>query len=118
MTGCFRVLAMLLGLGLATSQAVMAQAASAMLKPAERRGEALAAGNCAQCHAIGVKGDSPNPKSPPFRTIGQRYAISDLEEALAEGIVVGHAGAQMPHFVFEPADIADLIAYLKRINRR
>jgi cytochrome c len=82
------------------------------------RGEVLARENCASCHAIGIKGDSPNAKSPAFRTLGKRYPLEALEEALAEGIVVGHGEAGMPHFVFEPNDIADLIAYLKRINRR
>ncbi len=82
------------------------------------RGEILARENCASCHAIGLKGESANPKSPAFRTLGKRYPLEALEEALAEGIVVGHGEAGMPHFVFEPDDIGDLIAYLKRINRR
>lgn len=86
--------------------------------PAAKRGEALLKANCAECHAIFRNGDSPNAKAPPFRTLGQRYKIDDLQEALAEGIVVGHGGAEMPHFVFEPAEIDDIIAYLKQINRK
>jgi cytochrome c len=81
------------------------------------RGEIIARENCASCHAIGVKGDGPNPKAPPFRTLSKRYKLENLEEALAEGIVVGHGEAEMPHFIFEPDDIADLIAYLKRVNK-
>lgn len=90
----------------------VAQSASA------KRGEVLLNTNCAECHATGVKGDSPNPKAPPFRTLGQRYKLDDLQEALAEGIVVGHGGAEMPHFIFEPTEIDDIIVYLKRINRK
>ena len=44
------------------------------------------------CHAIGRSGASPNPKSPPFRDLSRRYPLSNLEEALGEGIVVGHEG--------------------------
>ena len=83
-----------------------------------KRGEAIIKTNCAECHATGLKGDSPNAKAPPFRTLGQRYKIDDLQEALAEGIVVGHGGAEMPHFVFEPQEIDDIIVYLKQINRQ
>ena len=83
-----------------------------------KRGEAIVKTNCADCHAVGLKGDSPNGKAPPFRTLGQRYKIDDLQEALAEGIVVGHGGAEMPHFIFEPTEIDDIIAYLKQINRQ
>lgn len=83
-----------------------------------KRGEALVKTNCAECHAVLRTGDSPNAKAPPFRTLGQRYKLDDLQEALAEGIVVGHGGAEMPHFVFEPTEIDDIIAYLKQINRK
>ena len=83
-----------------------------------KRGEALVKSNCAECHAVLRTGDSPNAKAPPFRTLGQRYKLDDLQEALAEGIVVGHGGADMPHFVFEPDEIDDIIAYLKFVNRK
>jgi mono/diheme cytochrome c family protein len=83
-----------------------------------KRGEAIVKANCAECHAVTRTGDSPNAKAPPFRTLGQRYKLDDLQEALAEGIVVGHGGADMPHFVFEPTEIDDIIAYLKQINRK
>ena len=98
------------GTGLAFAQGTIAASA--------KRGEAIVKTNCAECHATGLKGDSPNAKAPPFRTLGQRYKIDDLQEALAEGIVVGHGGAEMPHFIFEPQEIDDIIAYLKQINRQ
>jgi len=68
------------------------------------------------CHAIGRGGDSPNPLAPPFRELGQRYAIDDLAEALNEGIITGHP--QMPEFRFSPAEVNDLIAYLRSIQQR
>ncbi len=78
------------------------------------QGQALAQENCARCHAIGPEGDSTLPIAPPFRTLSERYPIDDLEEALAEGIVSGHPA--MPEFVFEPDEIAALIAYMKSVQ--
>ncbi len=83
-----------------------------------KRGEALAKANCSACHAIGRRGTSPNPKSPPFRTLAEFYPIESLQEALAEGISVGHEGLEMPEFQFSPAQIDDLTAYLTSINKK
>ena len=80
------------------------------------RGGSIAQQNCAPCHATGRSGASPNPKSPPFRQLGQRFKVQDLEEALAEGIVVGHEGGEMPVFEFAPPQIEDLIEYLRQIQ--
>lgn len=76
------------------------------------RGVRIARSNCAPCHAIGRTGVSPNPISPPFRTLRERYPLTDLEEALTEGIVVGREGIHMPVFKFRPQQVEDLIAYL------
>lgn len=83
-----------------------------------KRGEAIARVNCGGCHAIGVRGASPNPKSPPFRTLARKYPLDYLEEALAEGIVVGHEGLEMPPFRFSTPRIEALLAYLRTIQRR
>jgi cytochrome c len=80
------------------------------------RGHALVERNCSMCHAIGPTGDSPNPLSPHFRDLHQRYPVEDLAEALSEGIMVGHP--QMPQFRFAPDEIADIIAYLQSIQTR
>ena len=80
------------------------------------RGKAIAQANCGKCHAIGPTGASPNPKSPPFRTLSHKYPLSDLEEALAEGIVVGHEGAEMPQFRLSTGQIEALLAYLGSIQ--
>lgn len=69
---------------------------------------------CVQCHAIGRYDQSPVPEAPPFRTLHTRYPVESLAEALAEGITTGHPS--MPEFQLDPAQINDLIAYLKSIQ--
>ncbi|RXH08775.1 c-type cytochrome [Bradyrhizobium guangzhouense] len=81
---------------------------------AEQRGKAYARANCARCHAIDRRSESPLKIAPPFRTLHQRYAIDSLEEALAEGIYTGHA--DMPAFELEPEQIHDLLSYLKTLE--
>lgn len=44
----------------------------------------------ARCHAIDETSQSPEPKAPAFREVVKRYDPDALEEALAEGIVMGH----------------------------
>jgi mono/diheme cytochrome c family protein len=81
------------------------------------RGRAYAQRHCATCHAIGRTGSSPYAPAPPFRTLHERYDVEALAEALAEGMIVGHSGArQMPQFVLSPAEIDDLLAYLKSLE--
>ena len=82
-----------------------------------KRGRILVEMNCATCHAVGRGGRSPYAPAPPFRTLHEKYDVSGLAEALAEGIVVGHTGPrQMPRFVLEPDQIEDVIAYLKSLE--
>jgi mono/diheme cytochrome c family protein len=81
-----------------------------------QHGEALLQKNCASCHAIGRTGDSPHKLAPAFRTLGQRYPIEALEEALGEGIVSGHP--DMPEYKFDADEVGDIIAYLKSIQQR
>jgi cytochrome c len=71
---------------------------------------------CAKCHAIGPVGASPLQAAPPFRELHLRYNMEDLAESLAEGILVGHPS--MPVFRFDPDQIANLIAYLKTLEKR
>ncbi len=77
-------------------------------------GRTLAETHCATCHAIGKRGQSPNPKAPRFAILAQRYPLENLAEALSEGILVGHG--PMPEFQFEPDQVDGLIAYLKSIQ--
>lgn len=79
-------------------------------------GEELLQKNCASCHAVGRSGDSPHKFAPTFRTLGQRYPVESLEEALGEGIMSGHP--DMPEMRFDADDVGDIIAYLKSIQQR
>ena len=81
-----------------------------------RRGEALLSSDCAPCHAVGQTGDSPHKGAPAFRTLGKRYPVESLEEALAEGFMSGHP--DMPEFQFDADDVGAIIAYLKSIQQR
>jgi cytochrome c len=79
-------------------------------------GEALLAKYCSRCHAIADTGESQHPQAPLFRTLGKRYRVELLEEALGEGIISGHP--DMPEFEFAPADVGAIVAYLKSIQER
>jgi cytochrome c len=80
-----------------------------------KRGEDLLTRDCAKCHAVGRTGDSPMKEAPAFRTLGQRYPIESLEEALGEGIVSGHP--DMPEFEYEADDVGAIIDYLESIQQ-
>jgi mono/diheme cytochrome c family protein len=82
------------------------------------QGHTLAAQKCGRCHAIGTTGTSSDSRSPPFRTLAQRYPLANLEEALSEGIMVGHQGPEMPQFQFSPEQIDALLAYLASIQTK
>ncbi len=77
-------------------------------------GRKLAQKFCANCHAIGKTGQSTHPSAPPFRDIAAKGNVENLEEALAEGIVVGHP--DMPQFKFKAENVGALIAYLKSLS--
>jgi mono/diheme cytochrome c family protein len=78
------------------------------------QGRRLASLYCAKCHAIDKVSPSPLTIAPPFRTLHERYPVENLQEALAEGIVVGHP--TMPQFRFEPDQISDFLAFLKTLE--
>jgi cytochrome c len=82
----------------------------------ESRGQGLLTTNCSRCHAIGRTGNSTHPEAPAFRTLGQRYPIEVLAEALAEGLSSGHP--DMPEFRFEIDDVDAILAYLESIQEK
>ena len=107
----------ILAIALSSSLVAAAAAQSApQLNAQEKRGEALLQRLCASCHAIGVSGTSLHAEAPPFRTLGRRYKVEALEEALAEGLISGHP--DMPEFQFEPHQVGEVIAYLNAIQER
>ncbi|GAA0240727.1 Cytochrome c6 [Methylorubrum aminovorans] len=90
-------------------------AAAQALDARAQRGETIARTNCARCHAIGRIGASPLAEAPPFRELHHRYPVTDLGEALAEGITTGHPS--MPEFRLDPDQAQALIAYLQTLER-
>jgi len=82
--------------------------------PSAQRGLTIARTYCARCHSIDKVSESPLKIAPPFRTLHQRYPVTDLEEPLGEGIVTGHP--TMPEFRFEPDQIHDFIEFLKTLE--
>jgi cytochrome c len=79
-------------------------------------GRELVSRHCSACHAIGADDVSRDPQALAFRTLGKRYPIESLEEALGEGIISGHP--DMPEFIFESNEVGVIIAYLKSIQER
>ena len=72
--------------------------------------------NIPERQATARTGESRHPEAPEFRTLGKRYPIEALEEALGEGIISGHP--DMPEFIFAGNDVRAIIAYLKSIQER
>ena len=103
-----------LALALPTALGVMAAMQPAAAQDL-KRGEALLARDCRSCHAL-ARGESKDKAAPAFYTIGQRYPIENLEEALGEGFMSGHP--DMPEFKYDADDVGAIIAYLKSIQRR
>jgi len=85
---------------------------------ARTRGRGIAQTYCARCHSIARHGISHNPKAPAFRNLVTKFPLDDLQEALAEGISVGHQGLEMPEFRFAPTQIEDLLDYLRSLRPR
>lgn len=78
------------------------------------RGQRLVEVNCGACHATGLTDESPAPEAPALRILSRNYRVANLEEALAEGISVGHPA--MPQFQFAPDDVSAVITYLQSIQ--
>ena len=97
-------------LGLLASEPARAQHS-----PAAQRGLTFVRVHCAQCHAIDRVSESPLAIAPPFRSLHLKYPIESLQRPLSEGIVAGHP--TMPQFRLEPDQVADVIAYLKSLER-
>ena len=82
--------------------------------PRAQRGFIFVKTNCASCHSIDKVSESPLRIAPPFRTLHLKYPVSELQEALAEGIVTGHQN--MPEFRLDGGQIADFLAFLKSLE--
>ncbi len=103
-----------LTLGGCAGEAVRQTETGPVIMGSADRGAMLVQQKCAGCHAVEQTGDSPLASAPPFRTMGVKYPVRDLQEAFAEGLVTTHPA--MPAFELQPTEIADLIAYLERVS--
>lgn len=74
-------------------------------------GRAFAQENCASCHALD-DGVSPNPNAPSLRRAARRLPAPMVAGSLRSGIQIGHT-TEMPIFVFEDENIANLLAYFE-----
>lgn len=102
------------GPGACSSAGSVSVAPSAQLSENIHAGQALAGSLCAACHAAARTDVSPHPEAPPLRHLARKYPVRHLEEALAEGIFVGHP--DMPAFQLQPDDIDALLDYLDSIQ--
>ena len=71
---------------------------------------------CISCHEDEPGAISPHPEAPNLTTLSDAYPVELLDEAFAEGIMVGHP--DMPEFKLQPNQITALIAYLESIQIR
>jgi cytochrome c len=71
---------------------------------------------CSKCHSVERVGESPNPKSTPFRTFVNGYPSEKLAEALTNRTSIAHG--DMPEFMFEPEDISEVVTYLETLRTK
>jgi mono/diheme cytochrome c family protein len=81
---------------------------------AAERGRALVQANCANCHAVAETDTGTAKGAVAFRDLHKKYPVEHLQEALGEGIAVGHPA--MPEFKMSPQQVQDVIAYLKLLD--
>jgi len=94
--------------------AVMLAFGGEVFAQSTQRGAIFARANCARCHSIDKYSESPLKIAPPFRVLHLKYPVTQLQEALAEGIVTGHQN--MPEFRLDGGQIADFLAFLKTLE--
>lgn len=71
---------------------------------------------CVSCHAVRSSDLSRDLTAPPLRTLAERYPVTGLPEAFAQGVLVGHPN--MPDFRFNATQITEILAYLQSIQTR
>ena len=114
MTGRLIAALAALTLGGCAGEAVRQNGTEPLVMGSADRGGVLVRQKCAGCHAVERTGDSPLASAPPFRTMGVKYPVRDLQEAFAEGLVTTHPA--MPAFELQSTEIADLIAWLESVS--
>ena len=77
-------------------------------------GKGLAELNCSRCHAIGLKGDSPNPDSPPFRTLSAKRNIPLIGWELMNEEWGKHR--KMPQFDITADQVRDILVWINWVQ--
>lgn len=108
-----RIAGLVIALASVTGLILIPRHATAQNRIAEE-GRAIASARCGICHAVAGSGPSQNRRSPPFRTLHERYPIGMLEQAMRTGVISGHD--QMPMFELTPGEIAALVTYLDSLS--
>jgi mono/diheme cytochrome c family protein len=78
-----------------------------------QHGKSLVEKNCSPCHAVGISGESPNKKAPPFRSLHARHPSLALREPLSRGIAAPHD--EMPRFTLSGPEIDSIVAYINSL---
>jgi len=91
-------------------------ATAAQSKPYATAGERFARRSCAGCHALTLKGASPNPLAPPFRTLSAKLPGRGLTSAL--GQISAHGHRAMPPIYMTPAERRAVAAYIRDVGER
>lgn len=81
-----------------------------------RQGKAILQELCAECHAIGRTGASPNKLAPPFRSFSEtKLYDSDFKQRLLSGLTSIHPF--MPTFRFSREDAEEVLSYMRSIQQ-
>lgn len=91
--------------------------AAALASPASvQRGSHIAQANCTPCHTVYGQRPSPTPGAPRLSDLTTQFPQRTLDETVMDALSSRHP--IMPAFVAAPADIGDLIDYLRTIQDR
>lgn len=89
-------------------------AEASTLSPSAAQGRAFAQANCGGCHGL-EDNASPNSDAPTLKRAANRLPDWAIAGSFERGVQVGHT-TQMPVFVFEDGDVANLLAYLETLK--
>jgi mono/diheme cytochrome c family protein len=105
-------------LSLASAALVVAPCARSVVGAQEfgdaRRGAALANGICVACHGVRKGETSVNPLAPPFSTVADVRGMS----AMALNVALQSSHRNMPNFVLDAEERADLVSYILSLKSK
>lgn len=84
------------------------------LSPSAAKGRAFAQTNCGGCHGMDDN-VSPNSNAPSLKRAANRLPDWAVAGSFQRGVQVGHT-TEMPVFVFEDDDVANLLAYFDTLK--